>query len=423
MKIHIDIDCFFVSAARIIEPSLEGKPVAIGGRSDTKIFASHAKNQTVSFVNSGSFVPTFYKAYEKKDDDIEAFQDEDGRLRGILTTSSYEARAYGVKTAMSIKEALRLCPELIIKAPNMTFYQELSHKLHQFLSLKIPLVEQASIDEFYGDLSGWIEDEEIPSFITSLRDEIHKELHLPVSIGAAPTRYIAKLATTYAKPFGCKTITLDNFDRFVNPIRVEKFSGIGKKMQHKLSQARIFTLGELRKHRDLLESWGSYAAELYKRVNGEADTPIKTIHKRKSIGISRTFDPIYSRDEIKRRVHILARHLSFAIFKLKVIPTVFHLSIHYEMNQKSHKNISLAESFTEQKFDALCLRMFFEADIHKRLHVIRLSIYCSSFTRDSKKELSLIGFAEEEKMRILTDSTQNLRSKYGIGIIKFASEL
>ncbi len=422
MKIHIDIDCFFVSAARIIEPKLQHKPVAIGGRSDTEIFNKEAQNQTVNFENSGSFVPTFYKTYEKEDD-LKSFQDEDGRIRGILTTSSYEARAYGVKTAMSIREALQLCPHLIIKAPNMSWYQELSHRLHDFLVLKIPLVEQSSIDEFYGDVSGWINDEDIPQFIDALRHEIKKELQLPVSIGAAKTRYIAKLATTYAKPFGCKTITQHEFDQFVNPIKVENFAGIGKSMKSKLHSAQIKTLGELRNRRGTVESWGPYAKELYKRVNAESDADIKTTHKRKSIGISRTFDAIYDRVELQRRVHVLARHLSFAIIKLKVIPTVFHLSIDYEMNQKSHKNISLAEIFTEKKFDSLCLHLFLEADIHKRLKVIRLSINCSSFTRDSKKELSLIGFEDEQKMHKLTHSTQKLRQKYGIDTLKFASEL
>ncbi|WP_457748777.1 Y-family DNA polymerase [Sulfurimonas sp.] len=422
MKIHIDIDCFFVSAARIVAPELEHKAVAIGGRSDTKIFTKETKNQTVNFENNGSFVPTFYKAYESKDDDLANFKDANGRIRGILTTSSYEARAYGVKTAMSIHQALQLCPQLIIKAPNMSLYQELSHKLHDFLALKIPLIEQASIDEFYGDLSGWIEDEDIPRFIDNLRHEIKKELQLPVSIGAAKTRYIAKLATSYAKPFGCKTITKYEFDKFINPIKVEDFAGIGKSMKNRLHSAQIKTLGELRKRRGTVESWGPYATELYKRVNGESDAEIQTQHTRKSIGISRTFDALYDRVELQRRVHVLARHLSFAIMKLEVIPTVFHLGIAYEMNQKSHKNISLAEIFTEKKFDTLCINLFLEADIHKRLKIIRLSINCSSFTRDSKKELSLIGFEEEQKMHKLTKTTQTLREKYGLDAIKFASE-
>ncbi|MDQ7042867.1 MAG: DNA polymerase IV [Sulfurimonas sp.] len=422
MKIHIDIDCFFVSAARIIEPELNHKPVAIGGRSDTKIFNKDAKNQTVNFENTGSFVPTFYKAYEAKDD-IDGFRDADGKIRGILTTSSYEARSFGIKTAMTIREALQLCPHLIIKAPNMSLYQKLSHQLHEFLCTKIPLVEQASIDEFYGDLTGWVEDPDIPAFIDALRHEILHEIKLPVSIGAAPTRYIAKLATTYAKPFGSKIIDKYNFDAFVNPIAVENFAGIGKSMKYKLHSAQIHTLGDIRKRRGTLESWGPYAKELYKRINGEVDAPIKTTHRRKSIGISRTIDPLYDRGELKRRVHVLARHLSYAILKLDVIPTVFHLGISYEMNQKSHKNISIAELFTEKKFDSLCVRLFHEADTQKRLKVIRLSITCSSFTRDSKKELSLIGFEDDKKMRTLTEQTQILRERYGIDTLKWGSEM
>ena len=423
MKIHIDIDCFFASAARIVEPSLENKAIAIGGRSDTKIFSRDAKQQTVNFENSGSFVPTFYKAYEKSDDDIESFKDEDGKIRGILTTSSYEARAYGIKTTMSIREALQLCPQLIIKAPNMSLYQKLSHQLHEFLCSKIPLVEQASIDEFYGDLDGWVEDQDIPQFIDNLRHEIKKVIQLPVSIGAAKTRYIAKLATTYAKPFGSKTIYSYNFDAFVHPIKIESFAGIGKSMRTKLHGVHIYTLGELIGRRGTVESWGPYARDLYKRVSGLSDAPIKTTHKRKSVGISRTIDPLHDRKELQRRVHILARHLSYAILKLDVIPTVFHLSLSYEQNQKSHKNISLAEVFTEKKFDTLCIQLFNDADTQRRLHVIRISINCSSFTRDSKKELSLIGFQEEQGMKNLTDSVQILRQRYGIDALKWGSEL
>ena len=421
MKIHIDIDCFFVSALRIVEKELENLPVAIGGRSDTFIFDSASKHQVVNLENSGSFVPTFYKKYEK--DDIESFKDAQGRIRGILTTSSYEARAYGVKTAMRISEALQLCPELIIKAPNMPLYQELSHKLHQFLQEKIPLVEQASIDEFYGDLSGWVDDAEIPEFIDNLRQEIKEVLKLPVSIGAAQTRYIAKLATTYAKPYGCKTIYKEDFDAFVNPINIKDFAGIGRSMYDKLIHSHIYTLGDLRKSKGVVESFGAYAKELYRRVDGTVDAEIQTSHRRKSIGISRTFDPLYDRGELRRRVHILARHLSYAIGKLEVIPTVFHLSISYEMRQKSHQNISLAEIFTERKFDKLCIELFERADTQRRLKVIRLSINCSSFTRDSKKELSLIGFAEDQKMHRLTQSLQTLREKYGMDSLKFGSEL
>jgi len=422
MKIHIDIDCFFVSAARIVEPELNGKAVVIGGRSDTKIFSRSAKKQTVNFENSGSFVPTFYKSYEKKDDDLSSFM-ENGRLRGILTTASYEARAYGIKTAMSLREAKELCPDLIIKAPNMSLYQELSHKLHKLLCKKIPLIEQASIDEFYGDLHGWVEDKDLPKFIEQLQQEIKQKLQLPVSIGVAQTRYIAKLATNYAKPFGYKVIYPHQFDYFVNPLKVEKFAGIGKSMQRKLHSVKIYTLGELRERRGTLYSWGPYAKELYKRVNGESDTAIQTKQPRKSIGISRTFDPLFDREEIKRRIYILSRHLCYAIYKLNVIPTTFHFSIHYEMQYKEHINLSKAELFTEKKFNELCQELFLQTDKHKRLHIIRLSISCSHFTKHSRRELSLLNFHEEIALHSLNNSTQQLREKYGLDILKYGSEL
>ena len=423
MKIHIDIDCFFVSATRILHPELENKAVAIGGRSDTKIFTKDTKKQTVNLTNSGSFVPTFYKDYEECDDDIDAFKDENGNIRGILTTSSYEARAFGIKTAMNISDALRLCPNLIIKSPNMTHYQKLSHALHEFLQTKIPLVEQASIDEFYADLSGWVEDKDIEKFICDLKQEIKDIIKLPVSIGASKTRYIAKLATSSAKPDGCKIVLQKDLDSFIQDIPVEAFAGIGKNMKLRLNSAQIHTLGQLKNRQGTLASWSPYAKELHKRVSGIADAPIVTTHKRKSIGISRTFSKIFDRNECKRRVSILSRHLNFAILKLDVIPTVFNLTISYEMGQSSHKNISISEIFTEKKFNNLMLKLFDEADTQKRLHLIRISINCSSFTRDSKKELSLIGFNEQKNMKILTDETQKMREKYGIDILKWATEL
>ena len=423
MKIHIDIDSFFVSAARIVEPSLEGKPVAIGGRSDTKIFEHDASSQMVDFQNSGSFVPTFYKAYEERDDDLSSFVDERGRVRGILTTASYEARAYGVKTAMRIAEALQLCPHLIIKAPNMSLYQNLSHELHDFLSLNIPLVEQASIDEFYGDLGGWVDDADVLEFIDILRHRIKRELKLPVSIGAGPTKYIAKLATNFAKPFGSKIVRRGEIGAFVRDIPVTEFPGVGRSMRRKLHESGIYTLGELLRRKERVYALGPYAKDLYRRVSGEKDEPLTPHRRRKSIGISRTIDPLYDRVELVRRVHVLSRHLAFAVLKLGVMPTTYHLSLRYEMGKKSHASMSSTRLFSESFFDRLCVGLLHEADIYKRLQVIRISIHCGSFTRESKKELDLTTFEEDMQKRKLSESAFKARQKYGLGILKWGSEM
>ncbi len=416
MKIHIDIDCFFVSAHRIKDKSLVSVPVGVGGRSDDSIFteANRAK-----FIDSGSLTSVFYQQSLKRDDDLSCFMDRYGDLHGILTTSSYEARAYGVKTAMSIKEALRLCPSLRVIAPDMGLYHDLSNRLHRFLELKIPILEQASIDEFYGDITGWIDDEEIEDFINSLREEIRKELDLPVSIGVANTRYIAKLATTLAKPFGCRVVTALEFDDFINPLHVRLFPGIGSSMMQKLNALKIYTLGDLRQRKGTVCSWGHYAKEIYKRVNGESDAPINSKTKRKSIGISRAFSAIFDRHELRRRVAVLSRHLIFAVQKLDVIPTTFTFGIKYELNKSSHVSKTKLKEFDEREFRDFCMQMFELADSYRRLHVIRLFITCKEFTHISRRELSLLEISDTA----LTKKIHTVREKYGLDILKWGGEL
>ncbi len=424
MKIHIDLDCFFVSAERTRDPSLHNRPVGIGGRGDQQIFARDSGHQTVNLENSGSFVGTFFQAYEPPVcSDMEKFTDPDGRIRGILTTASYEARKYGINTGTTIREALQKCPHLIVRAPDMKLYQRLSHELHAFLQARIPVIEQASIDEFYGDLGGWVADAEVPWFIDMLRHEIRRALDLPVSIGAARSKYIAKLATEQAKPFGCKTVTPEEFGAFITPIPVRKFPGIGRSMQRKLAAYRIETLGELLRARGLVESWGPYARELCRRVAGTDDAEVVPDHVRKSIGISRTFDPLRDRGEMRRRVVILARHLAYAIMRIGVIPTTFHVGIRYQQHQSSHANITENRLFGEKWFKELVLSLFYRADTHKELAIVRLSIHCSHFTHISRRELSLLHFEEDRKAHRLSEHTQSVREKYGLDMLKWGSEM
>jgi DNA polymerase-4 len=423
MIIHIDIDCFFVSALRIKEPALRGLPVAIGGRSDTKIFDASSKKQVVNFDNSGSFVPTFYKDYERSDNDIKNFLDSKGNITGILTTASYEAREYGVRTAMRIAEALKLCPNLIIKSPNMSLYQKLSHQLYEYLSLKIPVIEQASIDEFYGDLDGWIDDNDVKKFICDLKASIKEDIKLPVSIGASYTRFYAKLATNFAKPYGCKILNKLDVKNKVYPLDISLFPGIGKRTQDKLYNSGIYTIGDIIKRKERVLALGPYAKNLYKKLYYEIKEPLNVNKKRKSIGISRSIEPLYDREELKRRIKILSRHLCYAVLKLGVMPTVYHLGLKYEMNKKSYINKSSTVMFNEDFFYNLVSEMLKEADIYKRYGVIRISLHCSSFTRDSKKELDIISYNESLKQRKLSEYIHKVRDKYGLDLLKRGSEL
>ncbi len=424
MKIHIDLDCFFVSAERIIDPSLKGKPVGVGGRSDQYIFSRQSTHQSMSLANNGAFVMNFFQDTPSSgQNDLNRFIDPDGRIRGILTTASYEARKFGIKTGTTINEALRRCPHIIIKKPNMKLYQKLSHELHEFLRLRIPLLEQGSIDEFYGDLGGWVEEKDVPSFIKALQDEVHTKLALPISIGAAPSKYTAKLATNHAKPFGIKTVFRDEVDAFIHNIPLTDFPGIGKKTAKKLHGYGLQTLGDIQNAKELFLHQTKSAWDLYLRVCGIDKTPIEKEHIRKSIGISRTFDPIHDRQEALRRLVILSRHLSFAIMRMDVIPTLFHLSLSYELQHKGKANISLNRLFSEKFFKDLCVALFKEADTFPSLRIIRISISTSQFTLHSHRALSLLEFEQDRKQYTLTQKTKKLREKYGLDTLRWGSEI
>jgi len=324
---------------------------------------------------------------------------------------------------MTIKEALLRCPHLIIKTPDMEFYQKLSHQLHNFLLKKIPKVEQASIDEFYGDLEGWIEGDEIFTFINELKVEIKKELNLPVSIGASHTKSLAKLATTSAKPFGCKVVESYEVYDFVKDLKIEKFPGIGRQMQKKFKKYALFTLGDILASRELVESISPYAKELYKKIEGSDSEAVKTNRVRKSIGIARTFDAVLDRVELRRRVLIIVRHLSFAIMKLGVFPTTYHLSLSYSQNQNTHTNISSNEMFNEAHLKKIMLNLYKKSDTFSNLKVIRVSMSAGNFTHNSKRELSLIDFDKSYKAHKFSKLLFELRSKYGLNIIRYADEL
>ncbi len=424
MKIHIDLDCFFVSAERTIDPTLKGKPVGIGGRGDTKIFSHEKSRQFLNLKNSGAFVPAYFFEHQStKDNDLKKFIDPDGRIRGMLTTTSYEARAYGIKTGCTIREALQLCPDIIIKQPNMKLYQELSYRLKIFLQERISVLEQGSIDEFYGDLDGWVEDSDVPQFIHELKLEAMEVLDLPLSIGAAYSKFTAKMATNDAKPFGIKVIYPHEVDAFIQEKPLKDFPGIGRRTEATLLARGLTTLGEIQSHPDAFLHSTKSQKDLYERVCGIDKTPLQQERERKSIGISRTFDPEIDRRELRRRVIILSRHLSHALVRMKKHPTHYTLSIRYDMNQKGNAAITINRLFSEEFLRTTLLDLFQKADSYNNLKVIRIGLSCSAFTQSNHHTFSLLEYEEDTKRHRLTQCTSSLREKYGLDTLQWGAEL
>lgn len=421
MFLHLDLDCFFISAHRTIDESLKNIPAAVGGRSNLNIFSTKKEVRKIS-ENSGAFVSTILtNEGEKTFQDY--FVDENGRIRGIITTASYEARAFGVKTAMSVNEALRLCPNLKMVPPNYPLYHELSQKLLKLLEHEIPLVEQFSIDEFFGNLSGYINEDEVVDFASNLKNKIEKELKLPISIGIAHSKFLAKLITEFAKPDGIKYVKKDEVDAFIKDIPIEEFPGIGKGYQARLKGYGIKTLGDIRAKKNLFYSWKKPGIELYNRVCGINDNQLTQQRDKKSIGIGRTFDTIHEREELIRRVIILCRYLSFIVKKSEVNPLTYAIKIKYESNTKSKNYINVNRIFNESDFKATMKKLFLENDIHPSHGVVQLNLTVSNFSKAKEFTYNIFEYEDDLKKRELSNKLQSLRDKYGIDIIKTASEL
>jgi DNA polymerase-4 len=421
MFIHIDLDCYFVSAHRTLDKSLHNIPVAVGGKSNVDIF-SHTRVKRTMATNRASFSSKILDS-EDENSSNDYFVDENNKIRGIITSASYEARAFGVKTAMSVNEALKLCPNLKMIPPKYNLYDELSSKLKELLELEIPLIEQFSIDEFFGDLTGYIKEDEAEDFARKLKDKIFKELNLPCSIGLANTKYLSKLMTNEAKPNNIKLLKKENIEEFTKNILIENFTGIGKSLCEKLSGYNIKTLGDIRKNKNLFYSFGKVGIDTYNRVCGIKDSKLNITKEKKSIGIGRSFDVVFNREELKRRVMILSRYLSFIVKKDGHNPLSFQIHIKYESNIKTKAQENSNKIFNEFDFKNSIINLFMQADKHRNHGVVQLYITVFNFAKKGEHTYNLFEYEDDLKKDKLGENIQNLREKFGIDILKSACEL
>ncbi|HIP18700.1 MAG TPA: DNA polymerase IV [Sulfurovum sp.] len=422
MFLHIDIDSFFASAERSVDASLKHIPMAVGSRSNLEIFNKKRTNIRLMNNNSGAFVTPVFYSDKKKSFESVFVDDIDGRkkIRGIITTASYEARAFGVKTAMPIAQALQLCPHMVVVPSHYTLYHKLSHQIHTFMQAQIPKVEQYSIDEFFADVSGWVKDEDLYAFAKELQKKVLEKFDIPVSIGISKAKWIAKLATESAKPYG--VFEVKDIDAYIENIPIKAFPGIGKGFQERLGKYYISTLGEVKTHKSLFYSWKKPGIQLYHRVTGTDNEGIESRGDRKSIGISRTFDAINDSKEVKRRIMIMARHIVYMVMAIEVNPTTYYLKINYEYGIKVKKSETVNRIFSETLFKQILSEMY-ETMAQPSNAAIKLSVNVSNFTAQQHKTLSLLDIEEDIEQRDLSVEIQKLRERFGLDIVKTADEL
>ncbi|MEZ8743460.1 DNA polymerase IV [Vibrio sp. 10N.261.49.A5] len=245
--IHVDMDCFYAAVEMRDNPAYRNRPLAVGG-------------------------------HEKQ--------------RGVLSTCNYEARKFGIRSAMPTGKALQLCPNLLVVPGRMSVYVEISKKIREIFSRYTSIIEPLSLDEAFLDVTDSTLCRGSASLIAeSIRRDIWSELNLTASAGIAPIKFLAKVASDLNKPNGQFVIPPQDVQLVIDELPLEKIPGVGKVSIEKLHQAGFFTCKDIKEsdYRDLLLRFGRQGASLWKRSHGIDDREVIIERERKSVGVERTF--------------------------------------------------------------------------------------------------------------------------------------
>lgn len=283
--VHFDLDAFFVSVERLKNPTLRGKPLIVGGGD-----------------------------------------------RGVIAACSYEARKFGVHSAMPIRLAKRLCPEALIIGGDYDAYSKYSRLVTEIVADRTPLYEKASIDEFYIDLTGMDKFFGCSKYTAELKSHIMSNSGLPISYGLSGNKLISKVATNEAKPNGQLEIPFGKEKTFLAPLPIRKLPMIGEKTSTLLRQMGVETVSTLSQIPQdyLINLLGKNGIELWRRANGIDESPVVPYREQKSIGTENTFqsytiDTAFLGSELVRMVEEIA----FELRKQNKLPGCVTVKLRY----------------------------------------------------------------------------------------------
>ncbi|MBM7642506.1 DNA polymerase IV [Streptococcus loxodontisalivarius] len=291
--IHIDMDAFFAAVEERDNPSLKGKPVVIG--SDPR--------------KTGG--------------------------RGVVSTCNYEARKFGIHSAMSSKEAFERCPQAVFISGNYSKYREVGYQVREIFKRYTDLVEPMSIDEAYLDVTeNKIASASAVKIAKLIQHDIWKELSLTCSAGVSYNKFLAKLASDFQKPAGLTLILPDEAESFLADLPIEKFHGVGIKSVERLHEIGVFTGKDLQEvsENQLIDLFGRFGYDLYRKARGISNSAVKPNRIRKSIGSERTYAKLlFSEEDIKAELSKNAQRVADALIK----------------NQKSAKSIVIKVRYSD----------------------------------------------------------------------------
>jgi DNA polymerase IV len=378
--LHVDMNSFYASVEVAYDPSLRGKPLAIAGNPEER--------------------------------------------RGIIVTCSYEARALGVKATMPLWEAKRLCPTLIVKTPNFDRYRKASIDMFDYLRSLTPLVQPVSIDEGYIDISECHHLGSPLDIAYKIQAELHKNLLLPCSIGIAPNKFLAKMASNMKKPLGITVLRKRDIEHILWPLPVEDMHGIGEKTAEKLKPLKIKTIGDLAKSDSLQlkRILGINGERLKERANGIDKRKVdpEAIYEFKSIGNSTTLrtdttDEQLIFDVIKR----LSESVSKRLKRKQMVALTIQLTIRYYDRKTITRSKKLENPIVEAKDIFECTSKLWKK--HWNENPVRLLGVTTQDLLDKKeafKQLDIFSYEQDAKKEPLFHAIEKLQTKFGKEVIK-----
>ncbi len=373
--LHLDLDAFFVSVEQLRNSALKGKPVIIGG--------------------SG---------------------------RSVVASCSYEARAYGVHSAMPVKMALQRCPDAIVIRGDMEAYTQYSGLITEIIAEDAPLYEKASIDEFYLDLTGMDQYFGCWQWSEMLRQKIIKESGLPISMGLAVNKLISKISTGEAKPNGARCIEVGTEKSFIAPMPVGKLPSVGNATQRKLQMMGVKTIHTLSLIPPVLleREFGKNGTELWKKANAIDDRPVVPYHEKQSMSAERTFqEDTIDIDWIKRQLADMCFRLAYELRQSGKLTSCITVKIRYT----DFNTFSRQQKITYTALDSVLITHIHHLfnQLYQRRQLIRLIGIRFSGLVYGSPQMSL--FDQEAEGDKLVQAMDGIRNRFGIQAITRADLL
>lgn len=369
----MDLDAFFVSCSRLNNSQLDGIPLIIGGGD-----------------------------------------------RGVVASCSYEARKFGVRSAMPIRMALRLCPDAKVIKGDYELYSNLSHTVTEIIQERVPVMEKASIDEFYLDLSGMDKFFGCYQWTQEIAAAVKKEAGLPISFALSTNKTVSKIGTGESKPVGKLEIKESEIKSFLNPLSIKKIPMVGDKTFQLLSRIGIRTIHTLSEMPVLVlqQMIGNNGKELWKKANGIDENPVVPYSERKSVSTEKTFTTdTMDVAELKRLIAGMAEKLAYQLRQEKWLTSTVVIKIRYANFDTETKQSRVTYTSADHTLSRMALQLFDKVYTRR----MRLRLVGLRFTDLVHGNHQMNLFEDTEEQMSLYQTMDDIKNRFGSDAVGRAS--